>query len=50
MGCNASKIKFERGPQETDDKAKPNNESKGKNTKIMKETKKVMKMKKKQGK
>jgi len=28
MGCNASKIKFERGPQETDDKAKPNNKNK----------------------
>jgi len=28
MGCNASTNKFERGPQETYDKAKPNNESK----------------------
>jgi len=35
MGCNASKNNFERGPQETDDKAKPNNESKEKNRKII---------------
>jgi len=35
MGCNASKNKFERGPQETDNQAKPNNKNKLKNRKII---------------
>jgi len=35
MGCNASKNKFERGPQETDDQAKPNNKRKLKNREVI---------------